>query len=504
MAVHVARLVLVTFSFLVLLGCGGAATTGEKGKVGPGGKGKEVSAEVRADFQKAVESFNAAKKLGLSKDKCQELAEEFDDISSQGGGFAPAMLNKAIILNKCRMKDESKKAIKEVLRIDPKNQSAMTFQGAFAYEEGDVNSAMNRFKDAIKIQPNALEAVPAYVNLAAIERRQGDYKKAQSNLRRALAIEANFMPAFFQLAMLYYEIGVKSSKKSFYELAQLVCSQAAQVDPTYAPIYNVWGLIKLKKNEIVAAAQKFKQAIENDAEFYEAYMNFGGITLNFRGYEDAKMAFENAIRINPKDYEASVGLAVAYRGLGQYDQAKKYYEEAKKINSSRSDVYFNLGVLEMDYTGQGDEKSYKGAIKIFEEFLDHVSENDKKDPDGKGPMLSWEDKAKKRIETCTNNIKMLREAEEAMREMEQMKKEMEERKKKEEEERVKMLAEVKKMEEGETPQSSEAKDDKAQEPESQDQDKGKAPDKAENQEKDKQQDKEKGATAEPGKEEAKK
>jgi len=436
------------------IGCAASTAVGKKGKeVGPDGVAK-VSAETRADFEVAVKKYQAARKAGTAVQDCKDLADEFEEVSSDAEGFAPALFNRAVILDDCDMEKEAQKAFRDVLKVDPKHQLSITYLATYDHGKGNINDALRQYKKAIKVQPNALEAVPAYVNLAAIEREQGEYKKSQTNLRRALAIDSSYLPAFFHLAMLYYDIAIKEERKSFFQLAELVCSQAIQLEggANYAPIYNVWGMIKLKKDEIVAAANKFKQAFEYDPDFFEAYMNFGSITLNFRGFEDAQMAFSKALELNPDSYEAHIGLGVALRGLQQFDEAKKHYAAAKKLDSKRSDVYFNEGVLEMDYVGTGDEKSYKKAIKIFEKFLDHVSERERQDPDGKkGPDVSWEEKAKKRIETCKKNIEMLREAEEAMREMEKLKKEMEERRKREEEEKKKVLAEAKKLEEGGTP-----------------------------------------------------
>ena len=130
------------------------------------------------------------------------------------------------------------------------------------------------------------QCTEGYVNIAILQRKKGDYKEALNNLRRALAIDAQYLPAFNEMALLYVQQAKDNIK--MLDLAEVVCSQAQKIDVNFPAIYNTWGLIDLRRKEIIGAAAKFQKAFSLDPKMFEAYMNFAQITIGFRGYEDAR------------------------------------------------------------------------------------------------------------------------------------------------------------------------------------------------------------------------
>ncbi len=185
----------------------------------------------------------------------------------------------------------------------------------------------------------------------SLQRARGgaDVREALNNLRRALAIESQYLPAFNQMALLYLDLAQTADNEQMLDLAAVVCRQAQLIDRNYAPIYNTWGLVFVKKNDIIQALRMFEQATHLDNNMFEAYMNFGQITLGFRGYEDAKNAFSRAVELRGNDYDAHIGLGAALRGLNQMPQAQAEYEHAIQLDGARPEAYFNLGLLYQDY-----------------------------------------------------------------------------------------------------------------------------------------------------------
>jgi tetratricopeptide (TPR) repeat protein len=206
------------------------------------------------------------------------------------------------------------------------------------------------------------------VNLAIMQRKRGieGNKEALSNLRRALAIDAQYLPAFNEMALLYLSEAADNTKK--LDLAEVVCSQAQKIDASYAPIYNTWGLIDLRRNKIIDASAKFQKATELDPKIFEAHMNFARITIGFRGYQDAKAAYEQALSLKPNDFEAQLGLGVALRGLQENAKAEEAYEKASKMQPNRAEPYYNLGILYQDFM-DGTADNMKKARGYYQEFL---------------------------------------------------------------------------------------------------------------------------------------
>jgi tetratricopeptide (TPR) repeat protein len=438
------------------ISCGGAKGSGGKtgGEGGVGDDGKPIiTKEAREDFDKVVATYKEAAKAGWSEDACNSVAEKFKKVAGEHADMAEAMYNAAIVYRNCKMKDKAVAAFKATLAKHPQHQQSLTHLAIIDLEEGKDAEAEEKLKEAVLAGRNTLEAVPAYTVAATMQRaraKKGDqeaWKKAQTNLRTALAIDNKYTPALYQLTMLYYDIATELKKPSYLTLASLVFAQAQKLDPEFAPIYHALGLIDMEKNELVEANKAFEMAFTKDPNMFEAYMSFGAINLNFRGYEAAKMAFEKAIALRPNNYDAHMGLGVAARGLGDFALARTEYNKVAEIDPTRTDYLFNLALLTMDYENDGTPAGFQKAQKAFEDFMAKATEAHKADPDGpKGPKLSLYAKAQKRIETCKKAVIQIAEAEKEMEELRKLQAEQE-KAQKELEEQMKKAAELAKQEE---------------------------------------------------------
>lgn len=272
---------------------------------------------------------------------------------------------------RCGETDEAVGYYEKSLRANAKYCKARVALGVVAMNRGEASQAMAMFKQSIKDDARCTEG---YVNLATLDRTSArtkeQYEEVLANLRRGLAIDANYLPAFNQMGLLYLTLAQNDPK--LLDLAEVVCRQAQQINKNYAPIYNTWGLINLRQDRIIEAAAKFRQAFELDNRLYPAHMNFGQITLSFRGYDDARKAFEQATKLQPRSYEAHIGLGVAWRGLKSPDKAEAEYKKALEIDGNRPEAPFNLGVLYQDYKG-GSPQDYEKAKDYFQEFLSRAN-----------------------------------------------------------------------------------------------------------------------------------
>ncbi|NLN63550.1 MAG: tetratricopeptide repeat protein [Myxococcales bacterium] len=417
---------------LLLVGCGGAKTKKTTtGKLQTDADGNVLlTKEARDDFQKATQMIADGDKSGWTADNCDAAIKEFERFEKKYG-VAEAAYNIGAVQAKCGKTAEAKSTFERVLKSYPERlpvkQLVLAHQAAMAIEEGKEAEAQKLLQETVGLGPNTVEAVPAYTMAATLlleKAKEGDqaaWGKSQTNLRTALAIDAKYMPALYQLAMLYFEIAVTLNRPSYLTLASLVFDQAVKTDPEFAPIYHALGRILLHKNELVEALKAFERAFEKDPTLFEAYMSYAAINLNFRGYEAAKAAFEKAIALRPNSYDAHMGLGVAARGLGDYALARAQYKKTSELDKNRTDYIYNLGLLEMDYENTGTPEGFEKAAQVFEMFLKNATKEHAIDPDGpKGPELSYVDKAKRRIATARKAIEDIKQAEREMAELKKM------------------------------------------------------------------------------------
>ncbi len=354
-------------------GAGGGATAenaarDESGNVVVAAGGEAVTQEAFNHWTNALEAFQEQEEKGSwAQADCERIAELFGDANeAQGGRFAEAIYMAGVSRARCGKQEEALEAYRDALRANPKFCRARAALGLHELRRGNAGKAEQMFRQAIK---DDLRCTPAYVNLAIVQRSRGgaSLDEARKNLRRALAVDSAYLPAFNELALVFMA-EAEAGKEQSMDLAEIVCRQAQLLDKDYAPIYNTWGLIKMRRGDVNEALRFFGKARDLDPSMFEAHMNFGQVTLSFRGYEDAKAAFEKAVALRSGDYDAIIGLGAALRGLEQYDAAEAQYKKAQQIAPNRPESYYNLALLYQDYKN-GTLQDFQAAKRYFEQFL---------------------------------------------------------------------------------------------------------------------------------------
>ncbi|HJK96392.1 MAG TPA: tetratricopeptide repeat protein [Polyangiaceae bacterium LLY-WYZ-14_1] len=360
-----------------LAGCGGgsdaAPARDAEGNVVTSGGDEEVTERANELWTEARAAFDAAQKEGWNDERCSSVRDGFEEaIEAQGGGFAEAQYMAGLTALRCGKPDKAEEYYARAVELWPEFCKARVALGVLQQESGRAQEARRNFETAREKSPRTCNE--AYVSLAHLQRVEGgeeNEREALANLRRALAIDANYLPAFNEMALLYLERAKDMGRQGeqMLDLAGLVCRQAQLIDREYAAIYNTWGLIYIQKENVIEALRMFERARSLDDDFFEANMNFGQITLSFRGYEDAKTAFTRAVELRPDSYDAYIGLGAALRGLNQFAEAEAAYEKAKELNAERPESYFNLAVLHQDYL-ISQQTELPGQIAVLREAVD--------------------------------------------------------------------------------------------------------------------------------------
>ena len=373
---HVRTLSLLSLAFALsasAIGCGGGgaegnAATNESGNVIRTAGGSAVTEEAHNHWREAIAMFErhdaADAEIGWTTESCQQVQAKFEQANgAQGGSFTEAIYMLGVVSGRCGNDEQALSFYQQAMSTNENYCGARVGVGLADMRAGRTQQARQHFERAIA---NDNQCTAAYVNLAIIQRSNpAEVREGLNNLRRALAIESDYLPAFNQMALLY--LGQAEENRQMLDLAEVVCRQAQLINPRYAPIYNTWGLINVRQGNIIAALAKFERAFGFDDELFEAYMNFGQLTISFRGYEDAARAFSRARELQPDNYDAIIGLGAAQRGLSQFDEAEATYRAAIQLEAARPEAYFNLGLLYQDFKG-GQIPDLRQAREFYQQF----------------------------------------------------------------------------------------------------------------------------------------
>ncbi len=482
-------------------GKGGAAvteretiSTKQAEQIIPKEKKRNISADARADFEKAMKRYQDARKEdGLSRSECSSVSDAFKRVADDNPGLVEARFNQGAVLYECGRDDEAAR-IWDGLKYGP----AITNIGYIAWKNNEAGRAESLFKRAIDEDP--LHSVEARNNMAQIQRdkarrassneeKRNYVAQAVSNLRTVLALDSNNLQAFSTLAFIYYDMNM-------LEMAKLVGNQAIKkadeiatgkfeeekveeanekaavkagkgkakkdkgekkgdeeeagkpkeigreagtgvtgdMKKQLAVVHNTLGLVELKKKNISPAIKQFKEAVSLNANFAEARMNLAALSLNNRDYLTAEENFKAVIKLQPKNFEAAIGLGVALRGNKKIEEAEAQYNAAKGLDPSQGGSYFNLGLLYQEYK-DGQKPSLQKAQDYYRQFLGHASG---------GTSDSLKKEAEKRIKDIDEIYVALEEAAKMQAESEAMQKKAEEQQKQMEEQMKKQEEEEKK------------------------------------------------------------
>src|SRR4051812_19665771 len=482
-------------------GKGGAAVTEREtiSKAGaeqiiPKEKKRNISADARADFEKAMRRYQEAKKGdGVSRSECSGLADAFKRVADDNPGLIEARYNQGAVLFECGREDDAAR-IWEGMKYGP----AITNLGYIAWKNNEPGRAESQFMKAINDDP--LHSVEARNNVAQIlrdkarkasssEEKKNYVGQAVSNLRTVLALDSNNLQAFSTLAFIYYEMnmlemaklvgnqaikkaeeiatgkfeeekaeeaaegkagkgkkekkkkdsGGKDDEEEGGKLAREVIVREAGTGVTaamkvnLAVVHNTLGLVELKRKNISPAITQFRKAVEMNAGFNEARLNLAALSLNNRDYKTAEDNFRAVLQAQPKNYEASIGLGVALRGGKKIDEAEAQYKSAQNLDPQNPSSYFNLGLLFQEYK-DGQKPTLQKAQGYYRQFLSHANQST---PSG------LQKEAEKRIKDIDEIYVALEEAAKMQAEAEAMQKKAEEQQKKMEEEMKKMEAQEK-------------------------------------------------------------
>jgi Flp pilus assembly protein TadD len=444
---------------------------------------RNISDEVRKDFDAALDKWDKARREGNVAGECSSVAGDFKDIADDHPDIIEARGNQAAVLHECGRDAEAQKIWEQL--ASQNYAPALAQMGYIAWKGGDAGRAETLFNRAIEADKN-IGSVAARLNLAQILReraartsnpseREQLRAQVQTHLRTVLAVDGNNLMAYANFCYLYYDL-------HYDELARLVGDQAvmraeeiatgkfigAQVetagdegvglsakerakrakdrDKTPAPgrvavdgkgtgytpemkkslgmVHNTLGLVWLRRKDVSKAIVHFKRAVEQDPTLNEARMNLAALSLNYRDYPTAEENFRAVLKSQPNNYEAAIGLGVALRGNRKFDEAEQQYLTAQKLNPQGADSYFNLGLLYQEYKTM-DKATLQKAQQFYRDFL------------GRNATAQKRREAEKRIKDIDDTMaaleeaaKMQKEAEEMQRKQEQQQKEMEEQMKK--------------------------------------------------------------------------
>ncbi len=250
-------------------------------------------------------------------------------------------------------------------------------RGNIALAKGDYDSALVRFKEALFLKPDYVEA---YYRIGQVYINKKAYKEGFQYIKRSIALAPENLTLRNSLATLYEGLGNINAAIDEFKKLEIVAAQIADLmdDPTEAIRWKFKAHQKLatlfvQKGDMKRAHEQLKKALvikHGDAPQLEKVdddmlsLQLAELLKAEGKYDLALKTIQPILTSDKNNITALLSAGTIYQQQQQYKKAETAFKAALKINPEHALTHANYGTL---LIAQGN---FPGALEHFETALD--------------------------------------------------------------------------------------------------------------------------------------
>ena len=351
---------------------------------------KEENAKAKAMFERAIEldpEYASAYVLlgyalfmdfvfGSTTDprtleQVSELARKaisLDDTSS---------LAHALLADVYGIKGQFEQAISQAdkaISLNPNNSSAYFSMGKTLNSVGRSEEAVEAIKKAMYLDPHYV--VYWITELASAYRNLGQYMEAIASLKESLALNPDWIPANFELAMNYcLAWGIAQNQDPLMlDRALEIAEKLAANDDSSGYGYFALSIINLYKKQHEKALADAEKLIALAPESADSYALLAASFNSVGRPEEAIEMVEKAMQLNPAIPAWYLStLATAYASSGRPTEAVATYKRVFDRNPSHADKFDTHLILAILYVGLGQEENARAEAQEILKLVPNFS-----------------------------------------------------------------------------------------------------------------------------------
>ena len=220
-------------------------------------------------------------------------------------------------------------------------------QGLFHHRQGDLASAMERYVEVLRIDPQNPDAL-YYVAVVACQDEQ--FQQGVELARRAIANGPPQARVHNLLGQAQYRLGEPMEAIKNFD-------RAIALDPNFADAHGNRANILVDAGFPDEALKSFDRALALNPASGPDWLNRGALLQELGRHADALASFDKAVICGPEVAEAHVNRANALKDLGhldtasglpassRFDEAAAAYSKAIAIEPRMDEAYFGRGLL---------------------------------------------------------------------------------------------------------------------------------------------------------------
>jgi tetratricopeptide (TPR) repeat protein len=332
---------------------------------------------------------------GPASNKADEDQQDPDEETTSLPRKANAALNRSLSAMQQGHLDEAAAEARAAVELHPQVETgwqAFATLGLAYFNEGRFEEAVRSYKDALRIEPKAVES---WFNLGVTFFELGKTEDALRCYLQANALDPNNSKICCNLGAVYFESGQ-------YEQAEIYFRRAIQIRPDYAHAWDNLGATLAVQHKLQDAAEACRRAIELKPEGVDAWFKLGSILFQQEKNKESAEAFSKVIELRP-DFALAHGqvailhareghlkeakeackkmefigvepemaapawnaLAAAYCIVNRYDEAIAAGQHAVELQPKDANIWINLGLAQFRKGVVAEaERSYFNAVQL--------------------------------------------------------------------------------------------------------------------------------------------
>jgi tetratricopeptide (TPR) repeat protein len=278
--------------------------------------------------------------------------------------LAKALTNLANLVETQGHHDDSIRACREAIDLDPHCAGAYVNLGAALRARGNPDEAIAEYRKAIQILKNAQKDDPdLHSNLGAMLTERREVDEAIKELREAIRLKMDHAAA-------HHNLGFALTKKGFVQEAIEEFRAAIGIKEDYTEAHINLGVLLQQKGLIDDAIKEYRKAIQIKDDAL-AHSRLGNALLAKGLVEEAIDECRVALGLKNDDADAHYNLGNAWLAKGLADKAIVEYREAIQCKKDFAEAHYNLG-LALKRKGQLDEAiaAYRAAIEFKNDYAE--------------------------------------------------------------------------------------------------------------------------------------
>lgn len=249
-----------------------------------------------------------------------------------------------------KMYNQSQFYLEKLLKINPNYDRAYyTLANAYFLDQL-YEKAITRYRESSFFKKNSVEELH-FIGMCYMQTQET--AKASSYFEEAIKVDAHYLPAHINLALIRFH-----EKK--YDEAISFLTYAQQLSPNNPDLLFLLAKTYLQLQNTVEAKYYFKETIRFNALEKKAYLYLGHLSLMENKLEEANFYYDMLLTFTPNHAEANLYRGICTYLQKEYDKASQFLMKASEFAENKTQAQYQLA---KNYIKQGDFISSYGLVE---------------------------------------------------------------------------------------------------------------------------------------------